>query len=345
VRAIHFAVFVALVSIGAQAAVDNKSATPASATPDKLLSPDAARDKLINSLLTVSGMKTSLQQLPEQIFAGALQAQRQGHAPAEAQAKISRILETAYPKDAFVQRAMEAMRRNYDEKRYTRLLETLSAPLPRRMAALETQQPSPPALQSYAARLASEPLSKERVRLIIALDQDSGASAVAAKLVVTSVKALASGVFGECPGQKAEMEGALSKQRVAIETATRNTVQVTMAYLYRDVSDEDLATYTKIYAAADSKWLEDIYQKAIEEQLQDGGEKSGKAIAEMVAAKQGKSALTAKCPAVAPTGIKPEAKPDAKRRPVKSTNSDTDARDCLNTEDPAKIAACADKYR
>jgi hypothetical protein len=345
VKAILFAVFVALVPIGAQAAVDNKSATPAAPTPDKLLSPDAARDKLIDTLLTVSGMKTSLQQLPDQIVAGALQVQKQGDAPTEAQMQISRILETAYPKEAFVQRATEAMRRNYDEKRYSRLLEALSTPLPKRMAALEALQPSPPALQAYAARLASEPLSQARVRLIVTLDQDSGASALVAKLLVISVKAMASSAFGDCPGQKAVMERALSQQRVAMETATRNTVQVTMAYLYRDVSDQDLAAYTKIYATPDSKWMQGIFEKAIEEQIQDGSRKSGKAIAEMVAAKQGKNALAAKCPAASPTEVKPEAKPDAKQRPAKSTKADTDARDCLNTEDPAKIAACADKYR
>lgn len=198
---------------------------------------DSSRDKLIEQLLTVSGMKSSLQRLPGQIISGVKQGVARNGTTKEIQDEMVNIFTEAYPQSGFIDSVQDAMKRNYDEKRYVHLLQLLSTPLAKRMADLEAIEPTPTAMQKFITQVGSNPLSHDRIRIIQRMDAATQTSALLTKMETSTFDSNILAVTDDCSGKTAEIKKALAKIRPEIEKASHSSAQVMLAFIYRDVSD------------------------------------------------------------------------------------------------------------
>lgn len=305
-----------------------------------------AKERLIDSILSVSGMKISLRNMSEQIVAGGTQSFDKNEAPEEIKAKIKAIYEDAFPPDLFINSATIAMRDNFDQQRYSHVLLLLSSPLARRMADLEAQKPSLQEMQTYVLGLAKNPLSAKRKSQIKEIDAASGASDLMTQVYMSSIKASAFGVLGDCPEARSNFEKALANRLRTIKTAIQKDMQITMARTYKDVSDRDMDDYIKIYNSPDAMWVQRIVQKVIKDQSEIGATKVGQAVGMLVHGKSDKSMFTPKCPSLktTPPTTQPTENSLDKLATI-SSRSNLDARECLKYDHPAKIRACAEKFR
>ena len=109
-----------------------------------------------------------------------------------------KIYTEAYPKDGFVNRVRDALKRNYDEERYAHLLQLLSTPLSQRMVKLESVEPSPADFRNFISQVASQPLSPDRILLIQRMDSATRTSAMLSKIMISSIESNAMALADDC---------------------------------------------------------------------------------------------------------------------------------------------------
>lgn len=305
--------------------------------------PPSAQDKLIESILVVSGIKQGAEQLPDQIIGGAMQSMQQAKAPAAIQEGFAKMLREAYPKQLFVDGIRAALKKNYDEARYTRIQAAVSTPLALRMAALEKENPTPEAVQRYMAQLKSNPPSKERIRLIEGLDVATGTSAMQSRVTFTNLEAMALGSLGECavPATVSKVKAVLASKRPAMNAQIAGGVRLMMAYIYRNATDADLGAYLKMHRDPDGKFLNRLLSDAYEEQFKSGGSAMARNLQIVaLATRPEKTMFAPKCEQFEDMKVSNREAPKAR-----ISRAHIDARECLKFEDTQKVMACAGKYR
>lgn len=308
-----------------------QSAVAQKAAPDKTAGAPARQaaspDKLIGDIMVVSGLKRTLDQLPEQILAGFKDAGKQGKVSSAEMREMEKIAMASFSAQGFNQQAVAHLKKNFDQKRFQAHLDDISTPLAKRMTALEAKQATPEELGAFARSLAAKPLSAERVSLIRKLDAAGRANALGAEVVFSSMKGMMRVFSGASPKQVAAADRAMARQRPAVEENIRNAVQVAMAYAYKDVSDADLAEYTRIYEKENNKWMLGLVYAAITEEFQNASALMGERLEKLARAKKGTQAADA-----------------AAGRPERS-RANEDARACLDLENNKEIMKCAHRYR
>ncbi len=300
------------------------------------------QDQLIEQLLVVSGLKKSLQQLQSQVTPSFREGNSASDEAAKFQTEVVRLYSDSYPKEGFVNRVKEALNKNYDERRYSHLLQLLSTPLSKRMADLESTEPTPLDFQNYVSQVANHPLSPNRIQLIQRIDSATRSSALLTTITIASVESNAIAMSEDCVVKEAIIRQKIAKNRPEIEKATRSRSQVMLSFTYRDVSDADLSDYINVYEDPDSKWLQEKVQGAIEEQFKLGIKKVGYGMKQIVQSHKPKKTMFApKC-----NGLDPLEVVASDNHPMPKPNYPTggqDLRDCLNLEDSAKVIACTEK--
>lgn len=293
-KVFRFAFLTMFLSVGALGAEANIATLGRSVSGSTNLSID--QDKLIEQLLTVSGMGQSLRRMTEQIISGFKQSLARSETAPDAQREMLKIYTEAYPKDGFVNSVRDVLKRNYDEQRYTRLLQLLSTPLTKQMAELESVEPTPVAFRNFISQVASQPLSPDRIRLIQRMDSATQTSAMLSKIMISTIESNAMALADYCSGSAEKIKKAIEGQRPDIEKATRSSAQVMLAFTYRDVSDADLNEYLNTYEDKDGKWVQDFVQVAIEEQFNSGIAKEAKGMKQFVQSHKPKKTMFApKC--------------------------------------------------
>jgi hypothetical protein len=307
------------------------------------------RDKLIDQLLAVSGMRDSLEKLPSQAAFGLMQAAVKSQATPEEGREFVQTLKEAFPKDVFVDSVRAAMEKNYNERRYARLLHMMSTPLSKRMTQVETQTPQPAEVQNFLAQVAKHPLSSRRIKLIENMDEVTQSSKLVTNMTMASLEQVALIAAEGCSSTADKIKRVIAQNRPAIEKVNRSNTEVTLAFIYRDVSDDDLASYLKLNSDKDSKWLQGITQNAVEKQFKTSLAKGVQGLKKIFRAHAPKRTMFApKCG----QSLSPE---DEAATQVKVANHSSagkprhhyahgrDLRHCLDLPTNAQIIACTEK--
>lgn len=344
-------------SKAAKPAAPAAPAAPANKAPAAQAQSPARQDKLIDDILAVSGMDHMLAQLPEQMLAGAMSAQKQdkkAKMSADDMRDMERAFKEAFTAQGFRQQVVARYKKNFDQKRYQALLDDISTPLAKRMAELEKVQPKPEDMAAFSAALAAKPMSPERIALVQRIDVASRSSEMAAEAMFASIRGVVRGAAGEGSQQAADLDKFLEKQRAAMEEGIRNATRMSLAYTYREVSDADLAEYAKIYDKEGNKWALGLAYDALLDEFRSGSERLGADLAKMAKARQDaklaaapagkKMAKGGKAAALADAAVEAPDQPKAQRQAGPSRAGE-DARMCLDIEDNRKVMQCAEKFR
>lgn len=305
------------------------------------------REHLVASILNVSGIEANLRQLADRMVEEGVQSSIQSNAdPREIEA-TRRVFKDAYPSSGFVSATSSALKKNYDEVRYRNIVAMLSTPLASKMVAFETQQPSFKDMQTFAMQIEKQPLTDERMKLIRLLEASMGSGEFSAKNQIASMRMMALTQIEGCPDRKATFEKEFSKQQRNIQLAVRESVVMMMAFLYRTASNAELKDYLQFVGRQDIKWLNGLVTATMNTELGKGRLKLWEHYRKLAADRERKESMfAAKCAAKGDIQ-------QSQRIPGPSGTASAgnpphvggDARSCLQSEDPAKVRACAEKYR
>ncbi len=184
--------------------------------------------------------------------------------------------------------AEETFREKATGVRLGAALEWLRSPFARRMERAESSG-TRDSLDSYIAGLESAPPSGDRVELLLRLDHASGTSDAAVEMQVAMMKALLQGMYlsgqagpaGQAgPGADHAIEQAVEQARPKLRRKTRNRIQLSLHFMYRDVSDDELAQYLAYLESEDGEWLRRVLLKALFAAMEEGARRSGEVLAE-----------------------------------------------------------------
>lgn len=148
-----------------------------------------------------------------------------------------------------------------------------------------------------------------------------------------------SGVVGGDAAKLAKFDREYEKQKARVAGAMENVMTATLAFVYRDVSDDDLAAYAKFLGGEDAKWLITQSMGGLLDTFKSSAQNAGEQIAAL--AKDSRFAKRGKPMAVSP-GSEPAAQPAG--RPL-TGRARLDARECLKQSGNAAIQQCAEAYR
>jgi len=305
-----------------QAAAKPKPKPPAAVPPEKL----------VQELLTASGVRKSFDQIPEKVLQGAQQSSVRPRDPAVV-AEVEKIMQDAFRSERFHKRVQDTLIKDFDRKRVETLIAAFRSPLAKKMVELEGAKVEPGAVATFARELAKSPPPKARIDLVQRLDAVTRASEITVEIVVTTTRAMVAGATGGDAKQMAAFDKRFGAQREKLAEVLRNAVQVTFAYIYRDVTDADLGEYLKLYEGEDGKWLMERVAAGMIDEFRSAGEQAGERIA---------AVAKSKAPLSAASGT--DAAGASPARPL-SARSRLDARECLNLETNQAIRRCAEKFR
>ena len=184
--------------------------------------------------------------------------------------------------------AEETFRERASGMRLGSALEWLRSPFARRMERAEFNG-SRGSLEGYIAELESAPPSGERVELLLRLDRASGTSDAAVEMQAAMMKALLQGMYlseqagpaGQAgPGAEDAIDQAVERARPKLARKTRNRIQLSLHFMYRDVSDDELGRYLAYLESEDGEWLSGVLLKSLFAAMEEEARRSGEVLAE-----------------------------------------------------------------
>lgn len=290
---ILLAIIAALISANGDAVLINDTLRDHSASS---LVANSNRDEIIEMILSVSGIRESLQKLEEQMVPKVNQISGGSREEKETQGQMQKIYADAFPQNGFVYHVRNAMIRNYDERRYAHLLELMSKPLSKRMVEIESAEPASEEFQKFISQIATQSLSSDRIRLIQELDTATHNSALLISMTIASIESNAIIMADDCNVDVKRIKKKIANNRTEFEKANRSTVQVMLAFTYRKVSDADLDKYISYYNDKDSMWLQDFVQKTVEVQFKSDIENATPRLKRLIQSRKPKKTMFApKC--------------------------------------------------
>jgi hypothetical protein len=314
---------------------------PKAAAKPKLAASKAAavpKEKLVGDLMEVSGLKRQVQQIPEKVMMGARQSSARNQNP-ELVAEVEKIMLASFKPELFQQGVRDALTKGFDAKRVDNLMKAYASPLQKKMAALESAEIKPEDLAAFAKSLKTQPPSAARLDLLKQLDAATQGTAFSVEIVGGVTRAMLSGVVGGDAAKLAKIDREYEKQKARVAGAMENVMTATLAFVYRDVSDDDLAAYAKFLGGEDAKWLITQSMGGLLDTFKSSAQNAGEQIAAL--AKDSRFAKRGKPMAVSP-GSEPAAQPAG--RPL-TGRARLDARECLKQSGNAAIQQCAEAYR
>lgn len=316
---------------------------PVAAKPPAPKPPAVSPDKLIDDLVTVSGLGKQIEQIPEKLRMGVSQSSAKPRDPALV-AEVEKIMTEAFKPERFQQRVREVLKKDFDRKRVEGLIKTMNSPLMKKMFELEAKDVKPDELAAFAKGLAKAPLAKERLQVLQDYDGVTRSSEFATEMVTATTRSMVAGAVGGDAAQLARFDSEFGKQKDKLAKAVRDATMLSLAYMYRDVSDAELAEYGRFYATEDGKWFVEKAMGALLDEFRAGAQQSGERIVEAAKAKKPSVAVAGKDRKAAGGEVVAMAPAASGARPL-TARSKLDARECLKHDSNQAIHRCAEGFR
>jgi hypothetical protein len=266
-------------------------------------------DQLIAEVIETSGLNASFKAIGEEAARDAVGGGRgAAQLPPEARQAIAESMQRIFEPAAMSAEVAAKLKGGLDTERMSRYLEILRQPVVAKMTSQELRKVDSEELAAFNEKIRKEPLPAARVKLIQTIDEVTRNSEVGADLFSAMVNAMLDAVFAElAKSGKAvppEARRSLATQLNAVRSQARSRIVGLMYYQYRNVSDEDLAAYTKLMDTDTGRWGGQQLVDAARPMLVDRFGAAGKDIA--------KTVLANRAGAVAKKAPEPAAEPLAK---------------------------------
>jgi hypothetical protein len=218
-------------------------------------------DGQVDDVLTLSGLRRQLQRVPEGIQAD-LREQRAAAARPEAVDRMAEVFTRTFTAEALDARVRSVFVARFDPVQAEAYLVWLRGPLSRRLNQVEAEAESPAGqaeLARYAQTLQKVPPPPDRAALMRRLADVSGAVDVSVEVVIGMARASAKVLDAMRPPERRLKAGQLEAQirtaRPKIYDQMRVNVVIGLLFTYRELSNEDVETYTRFYETAPARWF------------------------------------------------------------------------------------------
>lgn len=217
-------------------------------------------DALLEEVMDLSGTRRMLEQVPEQVLAGA--AADRDRLPADVRARLDAALRAAYRADTLKRAAFDYLKKHARPDELAAALALLRSPVALRFTEMEVAAGTPEAhalVGPFVEGLATAPPPRARFDLLVRLDALSGTSALLTEISVQTAASVARGVASArsplTPTQADQLAAMVRQMREQAGPATRHQVITMFLFTYRKASDEDLAKYVAMYETPGGEWL------------------------------------------------------------------------------------------
>ncbi|WP_448250096.1 hypothetical protein [Thalassotalea agariperforans] len=209
-------------------------------------------DGEVYSYLELSGIKASIQGMPAQVEMMSQQMQLTSADPEKDRVVISVLLE-AWQEEKVNQELISYIQNNMTSAEMTQILSWLNTPLIKRIKASELAATSPDLQQElmlYMASLQSNPPTPARMAAIKELVSVTKMAENATDIAVSIVANMFKGMQAAMPEKQVseeQIQQQVKQVRAMMSQAMSQQMVLMSYYIYRDVSDEELAEYMSFY--------------------------------------------------------------------------------------------------
>lgn len=278
------AVFVLTVTMLAAACAQAPSKNPLpDTTPVSVDSvDDAAKTAMIEEIMVESGIDAAIAQMPEMAAMG---FDQQPRPPVNRddyetfRALLLKTFDAARIREIFVSHLSE----RYDPERFAEFLALLRTPLAQKMTALESEANTPQAQQEMmqTGNIIMGQTSPERLELARQFDEATGGTETALAMQMMMVEAIMTNMNKIVPPAQRmtdkQLEQTLEQLRMQSVFPARQYTQLSIIYMYRSVSNDELAQYTRLHQSETGQWgtalLREAWMKISEDISNDFAER------------------------------------------------------------------------
>lgn len=209
-------------------------------------------DGEVYSYLELSGIKASIQGMPAQVEMMSQQMQLTSADPEKDRVVISVLLE-AWQEDKINQALITHIQKKMTPAEMTQILSWLNTPLIKRIKTSELAATSPDLQQElmlYMANLQSNPPTPARMAAIKELVSVTKMAENATDIAVSIVANMFKGMQAAMPEKQVseeQIQQQVQQVRAMISQAMNQQMVLMSYYIYRDISDTELAEYMSFY--------------------------------------------------------------------------------------------------
>jgi len=261
-------------------------------------------DQLVAEVIDSSGLKRRFETLGGEFANFAAGGGNSAALGAEGMRQVQDAVRKNFDSEAMTKELTATLKTNLDTEKMSRFLEILRQPLALKLSAEEAKPVQPAELKEFADNMRKNPPSNARSKAIQALDDVTRSSALGGELLSVMVQDMVDTMLTDLQkaGKKVNPDARrqVGAQLNAMRAKIRGQILATMQYMYRNVSDEDLAAYVKLYDTDTGRWGTDQITEAMRPIMTRRFSGLGKDIGHIALASRGMTTDKAAAPAPAP---------------------------------------------
>lgn len=257
-------------------------------------SPASESSALYGELLQRSGLAGEIQQLPEVMVLGLKQGasgENTDVLTSDILQNLARAARRAYSPGVIKARVLAHLRQNMPLNQVQEALSWYNSPVGRKIARLESESSTPEAqirIEQYAANLANENYPEEKVALIQALAEDSGAIESGIEIALNTQKAIAAAALAASATENLSslpyVLDQVEKYRPRVAKFVTQNILVSMLFTYQTLSKEELAQYLEFIRTESGTAFQALSLESLKRSLGESGLRFGKSMAEILEA-------------------------------------------------------------
>jgi hypothetical protein len=232
---------------------------------------DPALDR---ELIKKAGIESVVMQIPDAMASGVQQIEAQGlKVDDRFRNAWQNASKSAFRPDKTIEAIAKGMEKLTDQERKA-LIAYYDTPEGKRIRVLEEKAATPDAqaaMQTFAPKFMGDPKNGERVKLYQQIDEATKASAVGTELGMRIAQATAVGMANATQGAQnvdtALLEKQIEAQRPQMAQQMKQTMLLSSAYAYRELSVAEIKAYVKFLKTPATQKFNAIVLKALSNSL------------------------------------------------------------------------------
>ncbi len=224
---------------------------------------DADKNSVIEQIMTESGWNEMIEQLPAMVAMG-FDQQQPPPIKRDEYEKLRQVLLQVFEPERIRKTIVGHLNERYESKRFSEFLALIRTPLAKKMIALEIEANTPQAQQEMMqmGNILMGQASPGRLELARRLDEASNATETALDIQMMIFEAIMKNMNKILPQEQRvteeQLERMLEQIRLQSVFPARQYTQLSIVYIYRSVSDEELRQYVKLHESEIGRWGSDL---------------------------------------------------------------------------------------
>ncbi len=242
--------------------------------------------KTIEELMQVTGLKEQIALAPEFMAAGAMESMDNVN-PQQAQ-DMQRIIKESYNGEKLSQGIEAHLKKNFDAKRYSLIIQQMQKPLAKKMVQMEIEAGRAESVKerkAFEEELSRHPPDPERVALILRLLQATQTDQLTLKIQTETSLQINKAIYANQPGGSMAFpsdEEFRKNYQAESQVRMREKTLISMLFDYRQATNEELKQYAAIDETEEARWFNQVVNDALVEVMTEAAKEYGLRLADLL---------------------------------------------------------------